>query len=249
MDYYYQDFTESNYRRLLKIAKKSYSFINVKDYRSEFDGKVIINRHDIDGSVHRAAKLAAIEREEGVESVYFVYLHSTLYNTFEKDIVELLKEIAGNGHEIGLHYEPWFYGIDEDKRDEFERYLIYEQQTIETLLDVRISAFSFHNPDRGGWTSFGNETACGLINMYSDYFKENYGYCSDSDGHWRYRRLEDVLIKAEEDKLQILTHPAWWTPDVLKPRDRVQRCAEGRMKSSMRKHDENMQTMGRVNEK
>jgi hypothetical protein len=84
-----------------------------------------------------------------------------------------------------LHYEPWFYGIDIGKRDKFEHYLIYERELIETLLDVSISAFSFHNPDRGGWTTFGEETVCGLINMYSDYFKENYGYCSDSDGHWR----------------------------------------------------------------
>jgi len=249
MDYNYQDFTDSNYRRLLGVAKRSYEFINVRDYRRDGGGKVIINRHDLDASVHRAAKMSAIEKEEGLSSVYFVYLHSPFYNVFEKDVTVLLKEIAGNGHEIGLHYEPWFYGIDKEKREEFEQHLIYEKDIIETLLDVKISAFSFHNPDRGGWTSFGDETVYGLINMYSDYFKENYGYCSDSDGHWRYRRLEDVLLKAEEDRLQVLTHPEWWTPDVMKPRDRVLRCAEGRLESSMRQHDDNMETMGRVNEK
>ena len=249
MNYYHEDFTDDNYRRLLRIAKQNYSFINVKDYRLDHSNKVIINRHDLDASVHRAARLSIIEKEEGVESVYFVFLHSYFYNAFEKDIVELLKSISANGHEIGLHYEPWFYGIDKSKRDEFEFYLEYEKNILETLLGVEISAFSFHNPDRGGWTSFGTETVCGLINMYSDYFKENYSYCSDSDGYWRYKRLEDVLVKAEDKKLHILTHPESWTPDVMKPRERVHRCAEGRLASSMRLHDERMMVMGRVNEK
>jgi len=264
MDYHYQDFTDSNYRRLLGVAKRSYEFINVRNYRWDGGGKVIINRHDLDASVHRAAKMSAIEKEEGVSSVYFVYLHSCFYNVFEKGVTELLKEIADNGHEIGLHYEPWFYGLDysgagaggearecanTSVRQEFEHYLIYEKEIIETLMGVKVSAFSFHNPDRGGWTSFGDETACGLINMYSDYFKENYGYCSDSDGYWRYRRLEDVLLKAEEDRLQILTHPESWTPGVMKPRERVQRCAEGRLESAMRQHDDRLKAMGRVNEK
>ena len=254
MDYFYEDFTEDNYRRLLGIAKRSYEFIRVEDYRTENrsddkPSKVIINRHDIDASVHRAVRLSAIEKELGVVATYFVYLHSTLYNVFEKEIVDLLRVIMDNGHDIGLHYEPWFYGIEKDKRDEFESRLLYEKQIIEALLDVQVGAFSMHNPDRGGWTSFGDEKVCGLMNMYSDYFKENYGYCSDSDGHWRYRRLEDVLTKAQENRLHILTHPASWTPEVMKPRARLLRCAQGRMASSMRKYDENMREMGRVNER
>jgi len=249
MNYYYEDFTEENYRRLLKIAKQNYTFINVNDYRLDHSNKVIINRHDLDGSVHRAAKISTIEKEEGVISVYFVYLHSSFYNPFERGITDLLNEIANDGHEIGLHYEPWFYGIDKSMQSEFDYYLLYEKQILETLLDVKINAVSFHNPDRGGWSTYEHETACGLIAMYSDYFRKNYGYCSDSDGHWRYKRLEEVLIKAEERKLQVLTHPEWWTPEVMKPRQRIQRCAEGRMESIMRLHDETMEIMGRVNEK
>jgi len=249
MDYFYEDFTEDNYRRLLRIAKLNYSFINVKDYRLKDSGKVILNRHDIDVSVHRAAQLSVLEKEEDVVSVYFVYLHSFFYNAFEKDIVELLKDISGNGHEIGLHYEPWFYGIDSSKRDEFEFYLVYEKRILETLLGVEISSFSFHNPDRGGWTTFDDETVCGLINMYSSYIKNNYSYCSDSDGHWRYRRLEDVLSDAKEQRLHILTHPVWWTPDIITPRERIIRAAKGRMESTLSRHDDLMSIMGRINEK
>ena len=248
MNYFYEDFTDENYKRLLNIAKQNYTYIKVYDYRTEHSDKVIINRHDLDGSVHRAAKLSTIEKEEGVTSVYFVYLHSSLHNSFEYDVTELLKRIIEDGHEIGLHYEPQFYEIERSNRDKFEYYLLYEKQIIETLLDVEIKAFSFHNPDKGGWSTFSDETVCGLINMYSDFFKGNYMYCSDSDGHWRYKRLEDVLTNAEETKLHLLTHPEWWTPDIMKPRARIQRCAEGRMESSMFKHDENMRIMGRVNE-
>ena len=231
------------------MAKENYAFISVEDYRQEHSQKVIINRHDLDSSVHRAAKISAIEKEEGVSSTYFVYLHSSFYNAYEKGIVRLLKDIVSNGHEIGIHYEPWFYGIDIGMDEEFERHLKLERDMLEALLEVQIGAFSFHNPDRGGWTAFSDDTVCGLINMYSGYFKEHYGYCSDSDGHWRYRRLFDVLSEAGDIRLQILTHPEWWTPSVMKPRDRILRCAQGRLNSSMRQHDETMSEMGRVNDK
>jgi len=249
MEYYYRDFTEANYMRLMELAKSKYEFIKVADYRRDRARKVIINRHDLDSSLHRAEKLSAIEKEVGVTSAYFVYLHSPFYSVFEKGAIGLIQRIAGNGHEVGLHFEPWFYGIEQGMRKELESCLEFEKGVLETLSGLKVSAFSFHNPDRGGWASFPDDTVCGLINMYGGYFKDSYGYCSDSDGHWRYRRLEDVLDKAEEERLQVLTHPEWWTPEVMRPRERIMRCAEGRLGSCMRQYDETMSAMGRTNEK
>jgi hypothetical protein len=43
-----------------------------------------------------------------------------------------------------------------------------------------------------------------------DYFRQEVGYCSDSNGYWRVRRLEDVLREAKDERLQVLTHAEWW---------------------------------------
>ena len=37
-----------------------------------------------------------------------------------------------------------------------------------------------------------------MINTYAKYFKENVEYCSDSNGYWRYKRLEDFLNLFEQ---------------------------------------------------
>ena len=56
MNYYFDDFTEDNYRQLIKLAKSNYNFIKYEDYNKK--GKNLLWRHDIDFSVHRALKLA-----------------------------------------------------------------------------------------------------------------------------------------------------------------------------------------------
>ena len=60
----------------------------------------------------------------------------------------------------------------------------------------------------------------GLVNVYSSYFKERYNYCGDSLGYWRYNRLEDVLKDEKIQHLQVLTHDANWSEEVLSPRKR-----------------------------
>ena len=34
-----------------------------------------------------------------------------------------------------------------------------------------------------------------MINVYAKYFIENVEYCSDSDGYWRHKRLEDFYVQ------------------------------------------------------
>jgi hypothetical protein len=59
MDYFFEDFTESEYETLLKLAKKKWRFIKYSEYRS--DQPVVLWRHDLDFSVHRALRLAQME--------------------------------------------------------------------------------------------------------------------------------------------------------------------------------------------
>lgn len=104
--FHFDDFTENNYRRILKIAVEKAGERGFCTYENIWNGtKNIVWRHDIDCSVHRALKMAQIEAEEGVHAVYFVMVCSSFYNIMEKDIYERLNAIKNLGHEIGIHID------------------------------------------------------------------------------------------------------------------------------------------------
>lgn len=245
MNYYFDDFTEENYRELLKLAKKKYELITYR--QCDIDGKNILWRHDIDFSVHRAVKLARIEAEEGIKSTYFIHLHNENYNVFEKEIAIRIQEITELGHKIGVHFEPSFYSITLEETVEFEKYLKLEQGILEKFFHAEIEAFSFHNPDIGNWIEMKENEVGGMINTYAPFIREKFGYCSDSNGYWRFRRLKDVLESAEENNLQVLTHPEWWVLEVMAPRDRIKRCIEGRARNQENTYDKLLLKMNRQN--
>jgi hypothetical protein len=245
MDYNYEDFTVDNYRSLIKLAKTRYNFITYEDYQNE--GRNILWRHDIDASVHRAADLARIESEEKIKSTYFIHLHSPHYNALESEIAKRIYTIIDLGHEIGVHFDPEYYKLRNEQIDAIEKYIELEKKTLETIFHVKITAFSFHNPDIGNWHTSKHDTIAGLINAYSPYISKKFGYCSDSNGYWRFRSLHEVLTDAKEEKLQVLTHPEWWVPTVMSPRDRITRCIDGRALNQHKEYDRTLAKLGREN--
>jgi len=106
--------------------------------------------------------------------------------------------------------------------------------------------FSFHNPV-AAHMSCEADTYGGLVNCYSRRFKTEVSYCSDSNGYWRFRRLQDVLTDATDSCLQILTHPGWWQETAMPPRQRIFRSVYGRAKTTMRLYDAGLDAHGRQN--
>ncbi len=241
MNYYFEDFTEDNYRRLLKIAKKNFQFYHYHDIGNFQRG--IIWRHDIDCSVHRALSLARIESEEGVSSTFFIHLHNNFYHVWEKEIGNMLRKIQGLGAEIGLHFEPGYYDLKNTELERMEILIGREKVFLEELIERKITAFSFHNPDtNGGFMKIDKKMIAGLLNVYHESIQNEFIYCSDSNGYWRFDRLEDVLLynvnsNEQNLKLHILTHPEWWQKEVMSPRERIKRSAYGRAESVMREYD------------
>ena len=192
MDYHFEDFTESNYRRLIKLAKQNYVFIAYDQYRSDFTEKVVLWRHDIDFSPHRALKLATIEAEEGVKATYFVHLNSSYYNVFEPSVHEKLKQIQALGHDIGIHFDCEFNHVGAEK-EKFESGLLQYKKIFEILFEAVPTVFSFHNPTESILKTYIEDQYAEMINTYNAYLKNSYKYCSDSNGYWRFDRLEDVI--------------------------------------------------------
>lgn len=230
MEYFFSDFTEANYARLLDIAKSRWPLLPIKDFDARKPG-VCVWRHDVDVSPQRALALARIEKAAGVRATYYIMLRSEFYNVLERPVHDALAAIRDLGHEIGLHFSPANYdGLTPGSRT-FETHLAYERDILSRELDITVESFSFHNPSEGGWIELKSEKIGGLRNAYwSELTGMN--YCSDSNGYWRFRRLEEALNDPSHQGMYVLTHPEWWTTDELDPDQRIARAIEGRAAAS-----------------
>lgn len=223
--YRFDDFTLDNYKRLIKLAKeKGFHFILHKD---EFNPmrKDIIWRHDVEFEPDVALKMAQIEHEESVQATYFFQLHCPYYNVLDPHYREVFHDIKNLGHHVGLHFDSAYWGINDE--NQLNDYIILDKEYLEKNMDVEIDTFSFHNTTPFTQSCLQYKYG-GLINVYSSYFKEHYSYCGDSLGYWRFDRLEDVLNDDKVQHLQVLTHDANWSDEVLSPRKRLAKAMLGR---------------------
>ena len=138
--YNFSDFTEEHYINIIKLAKKKYSF---ESFTTKTKKPHVLWRHDVDSSIHRALKLAKIEKKLKVKSTYFLRLHSEWYNIFEKEVYEKINKIIKLGHFIGLHFEHKFYS---KYKHEFKKYIKMEKNIIENTFPTKIDAISYYLP-------------------------------------------------------------------------------------------------------
>jgi hypothetical protein len=229
--YNFRDFTRKNLYNILKIAKENYRFVSYGE--RDFKRKSIFLRHDVDFSVNSAYALASIETELKIKSTFFLLPHSDFYNLFEEEITSIIRKIIKSGHNIGLHFDCEYYGVRTEKALIDKLYL--EKNFLENIFETDIKVFSFHNPDKFALSRAGYRYA-GMINTYSEFFNNKVTYISDSNGYWRFKRLEDMLKEGNERALQILLHPEWWQVKVLSPKERVWRCIDGRAEKTRSKY-------------
>lgn len=249
MNYYFGDFTEENYRAILeKLICMGYKFSGFDYEIIHSDINLVLWRHDIDFSLNRAYKLAEIEEGLGIKATYFIHMHNCFYNIFEPGQYEFIEKIANMGHAIGLHFDHGFYTQSKHimGKNEIERYVVMEKEIIEKYFGISINAVSFHNPEASNVLDLQKDYYAGMVNTYAKAISDNYKYCSDSNGYWRYDRLQDVIEKKYR-KLHILTHPAWWTPYEMSPYERIKRCADGRNNASIDAYSDLLNKCGRKN--
>ena len=245
--YRFDDFTLSNYDRLLDIAlKNGYMF---SDYDLNTPSKdnlkrEIIWRHDVEFSVHRALKMARIEHEKGIKAHYFFQIHCEFYNIFEKEIYGLAKQIQALGHYVGLHFDAHFWEIS--SKEHLEDCISRDRRILEDLLSAEIRNFSFHNTTPA-LLSMDDTHYAGLLNVYAKDIRAKYRYCTDSTGIWRYERLEDVLKDSSIQYLQVLTHDGMWQDEPMAPRQRVMRCISCRAERSMQLYDSLLIILQQIN--
>ena len=94
------DFTLDKYVSLLKVIQfHDIPVYSVKQWIENPRAKGIFIRHDVDRLPGNALKMAKLENQYDISSTYYFRITQA---SFKPDII---KQIAGLGHEIGYHYE------------------------------------------------------------------------------------------------------------------------------------------------
>lgn len=162
MNYYFEDFTETNYKTILqRLLCKGYEFIKFDYQKINLGTKIVLWRHDVDYSLNRAYQLADIEERLGITATYFIHMQSSFYNIFEPSQYEIIERIISQGHAIGLHFDYGFYTRSRrmSNRDEIEKQVVIEKEIMENYFNIKIGAVSFHNPE-----------ANGVLDLQQDYY-------------------------------------------------------------------------------
>lgn len=238
-----QDFTTERYREILASTGQRFRFVRF-DAHAGHDGEALW-RHDIDFSPQRAVTLARIEGELGVVATYFVQVSSRYYSVFEPETASALREIAALGHDIGLHFDADV--LAHRPAPDYDSRLAFEARVLEEVVESRVGAFSLHNPTALAADVLDGPVHAGLFNASHAVLREEFSYCSDSNGLWRDRALADVLQDPGVRRLYVLTHPEWWQEASMLPRERIQRCIDGRAQRGARHYDDLLARHGRPN--
>jgi hypothetical protein len=239
----FDDFTEAAYRSVVQLARERFSF---EPFGTTATHPHVLWRHDVDMSVHRALALARIEFDADAHSTWFFWLHSPFYNLLERAIAKYAKQVLELGHRLGLHFDPAAHPSLREQSD-LEHHIDRERRLLEDWLEHPVCAVSLHNPDVGHVQGMREELLAGLPNAYSSALASAYDYVSDSNGYWRFRRLPEALADDTISRLHVLTHPEWWTPEALSPRQRVVRSVEGRGRQALRSYDALLERHDRIN--
>lgn len=140
------DFTVKKYEQLLQAIKASgYAIQNMATFMEDPAHRVIVLRHDVDERPENTLPLARAEYRLGIQSTYYFRVVRI------SNSPEVIKTIAGLGHEIGYHYEDYSSckGGIETAIKQFQENLAYFRQfyPVKTVCMHGSSMSSFDNRD------------------------------------------------------------------------------------------------------
>ena len=98
-------------------------------------------RHDIDVCLRSALRLAEREAQWGLQSTYLVQVDCPLYQLDDRDGREILHQLSGLRHEVGLHVDVGALGSDA-----LEGRVQDARGQLESVLDAPVQSVSFHRP-------------------------------------------------------------------------------------------------------
>lgn len=187
---------------LRKALDLNYQFVLICDATRKIPENSILLRHDIEYSVECAYRMAKVEHEIGVKSSYFVLVHSVFYNPFTPENTRMLLEMVEMGHEIGLHYETYYF---EDRGLDAAEGIRADAEYLGNVLGLDVESVSQHRPAR---SSVVENIGKYYVDAYRHDLIYDLFYISDSGVKWRKTSFMDCL--GEHSKIHALLHPDYW---------------------------------------
>jgi hypothetical protein len=141
-----RDFTFAKYQELCEaIVESKYTVLTFTQYFSSenLPEKIILLRHDVDRKPETALKMAELENRFDISSTYYFRMNEDVFKP------EIVKEIAGMGHEIGYHYEV----LDKAKGDLEKAIGIFEAELNEFRKLCDIKTICMHGNPMSKWVN------------------------------------------------------------------------------------------------
>ncbi len=180
----------------------------------------LILRHDVDMCLFRALEMAEAEHRIGVRSHYFVLVNTESYNAGSGESRGILRRIRELGHEIGLHFDSLDIAAGDQRG--LDLAVAMECEILGRHADTEIRVVTFHRPAK--WLLNHAGTLGGRIHGYQPRFFTEIGYCSDSEGRFRFHHPFDHPAVLAGHGLQLVIHPIWWCASVEEgPLDKLRR--------------------------
>lgn len=123
------DFTIKSYKALLSILiDRAYVIQTFHEFLTSPAQKAAILRHDVDDRKENSLRFAEIQHERGIRGSYYFRV---VPQSFDKEVI---RKIAGMGHEVGYHYET-MDAVSEKLKVKSEKF------TQEQLIDMAYEDF------------------------------------------------------------------------------------------------------------
>lgn len=227
------DFTLKIFKQLLEsLLSTGYKFVPFGDYCAESSdysgGKFVMLRHDVDLKAENSLATAKIEHSLGVRASYYFRVVP------QSNKPEIIKAIAGLGHEIGYHYEDMaICGGDTEKAIEhFKDKLQYFRQfyPVKTICMHGAPRSKYDGKDL--WKKYDYRDYGIIGEPYFDVDFNQIFYLTDTGRCWdgskysvrdkvqttftqTYHTTSQIITAANEgslpNQIMITTHPQRWT--------------------------------------
>ena len=220
------DFTFDYYEKIFSTALiNNYQVITLKEFfNDEYDkdGKVLINRIDVDIKINRLHKIYFIFNKLKIKASIFFRLHASEYNLLTISNIKLIKKLIAIGCEISLHTE--MEDVGEYCEISKEELLVQEIKLFEIIFGVKIYGTAAHGDmtkynNLDFWEKNSSEDFGLLYEAYDKKLWNNCRYVSDSEWtQWKTyengallkndrRSPTEHMNESSPKRLHLLTHP------------------------------------------
>ena len=247
------DFTYDSYRCLLETVSTRFKVVTAEDILDGVSGRWCFLRHDVDNGLELALNMARIEKSFGITTTYYLMTSSSVYNCFSPEGREMMRELLGMGHCLGLHFCLKSHG--QYDRDSIIEGVFLEKAFLEKIFRVPISTVSFHqpvqalaNPEKDLKSLDFSLKKYGLLNTYSTEDTAGAFYLSDSLMSFEGMDPLMFLSNTNAEKIQLVIHPVWYDEEIADTEARWDRAMLVRFRRMLREKLENERSMNRPRE-